>query len=219
MSERIRPQDSADLLPGRLPVFPLSGVLLLPRGNLPLNIFEPRYLAMVDDALKTDRLIGMIQPRDSDEKGAVSLFDTGCAGRITSFAEQDDGRYLITLTGICRFRISCEIEPVSGYRRIEPDWSAFRDDFKPLDSLDLDRPLLKKMLGDYFDLQGLSCDWDAVDGTPDERLITCLSMICPFEPGEKQALLEAVCGRERAIKFMTMLKMALHRQGSCSGCH
>lgn len=207
-------EDGAPSLPDEIPVFPLPGVLLLPRGHLPLNIFEPRYIAMVDDALKASRMIGMIQPRDDS-----ALYDTGCAGRITSFNETGDGRYLITLTGISRFKIKNEIEPKNGYRRVMPDWSPFAHDFHELKCLDIDRADLKKMLHDYFQMQDLHCDMDSIDNAPDEKLITCLSMICPFDAGEKQALLEAKCCRERAQKFMALLKMALHKDGCCGGCH
>jgi uncharacterized protein len=206
-------------MPDTIPVFPLSGVLLLPRGYLPLNIFEKRYLAMVDDALKADRLIGMIQPKVADDGGKGPLFETGCAGKITSFAEMGDGRYEITLTGVCRFRVTQELPAEKPYRRVRADWARFDKDFTPGDSLDVDRPLLKKMLKDYFELHDLSCDWDAIDGAPDGRLITCLSMICPFDPGEKQALLEADCCRDRAEKFMSLLKMAVQGGGCGSGCH
>ena len=206
-------------MPPTLPVFPLTGVLLLPRGYLPLNIFEPRYLMMVDDALKSDRLIGMIQPRMSDDGGKGPLFETGCAGKITSFLETGDGRYEITLTGICRFRTAKEVSNGTPYRRMQADWARFDKDFTPGDCLDIDRPLLKQMLKDYFAKHDLSCDWDAIDGAPDGRLITCLSMICPFDPGEKQALLEADCCRDRARKFMSLLEMAI-QGGECgSGCH
>ncbi len=217
--------DSAAALPAILPVFPLEGVLLLPGGQLPLNIFEPRYLAMVEDALKADRMIGMIQPRNrapeaSGKGGDGALFETGCAGRITSFNETDDGRYLIGLTGISRFNITRELDMKHGYRRIAPDWTAYQADRNPAGCLDLDRQKLKIMLKDYFALQGIDCDWDAVDGASDQKLITCLSMICPFESSEKQALLEAACCRSRAVLFMGMLEMAICAgDGHGGGCH
>jgi Lon protease-like protein len=218
-SARLKPEPkAAPDLPSVLPLFPLSGVLLLPRGHLPLNVFEPRYIAMVDDALKHSRMIGMIQPRNPDSP--ADLFRTGCAGRITSFAETEDGRYLITLTGLCRFAVTEELPPQNGYRRARVDGGAYRNDFKPVECLDIDRRELRAMLKEYFTLQDMSCDWEAIDNAPDERLITCLSMICPFDAGEKQALLEAGCCRERAEKFMTMLRMALHdREECCGGCH
>jgi Lon protease-like protein len=202
-----RPDD----LPGAIPVFPLDGVLLLPRGNLPLNIFEPRYLAMVEDALKADRIIGMVQPSGPD-----ALYEVGCAGRITSFHETDDNRYLITLTGLSRFRIRHELPQQRGYRRVEADWAGFADDLKPVSAgIDLDRARLHKLLSSYFELQGLSCQWDAIDNAPDDKLVTCLSMICPLEASEKQALLEAPCCKTRAEMFMAMLELAV-RGGDAS---
>ncbi|HEY8189402.1 MAG TPA: LON peptidase substrate-binding domain-containing protein [Micavibrio sp.] len=192
------------VLPDEIPVFPLSGVLLLPRGSLPLNIFEPRYLAMVDDALKTNRLIGMIQPRAGDD-----LFQTGCAGKISSFTETDDNRYLITLKGISRFRIAGELPPVKGgYRRALADWSDFRKDIDPAGELNIDRGKLTDLLRSYFDMEGMNCDWDAIENASDDRLITCLSMVCPLNAGEKQALLEAPCCKTRADLFIALLEMA-----------
>jgi uncharacterized protein len=207
----------SDGLPALIPVFPLAGVLLLPRGELPLNIFEPRYLAMVDDALKADRLIGIIQPRLTetvppgiDNSKLLALYTTGCAGRITAFSETGDGRYLITLTGLRRFRLGEELPMVNGYRRIQPEWFSESADNTPAQGLNLDRSALKRMLEDYFERNGLSCDWEVINDTPDERLITCLSMICPFDPEEKQALLEAACCQQRAERFMSLLRMALY---------
>lgn len=191
-------------LPDTLPIFPLSGVLLLPRGELPLHIFEPRYKAMIDDALGGNRMLGIVQPK---ECGA--LFEMGCAGKITTFEETQDGRYYISLSGICRYRIEDELEDFHGYRRVKPDWSKFSDDLDPAGCLDLDRGKLKEMLGNYFDLHDIDCDWSLVDGAADERLITCLSMVCPFDAGEKQALLEAECCHERSRLFFTMLEMAV----------
>lgn len=192
-------------LPNILPVFPLPGVLLLPRGQLPLHIFEPRYRAMVDDALRGDRMIGMIQPR---ENGA--LFDTGCAGRIKSFEETEDGRFYLVLNGVCRFDIKKELEQEKGYRRATPDWTPYIKDLEPTGCLDLDRGKLKDMLAHYFTMHDIDCDWGLVDEAADESLITCLSMVCPFDAGEKQALLEAKCCKERSRLFMTMLEMAVH---------
>jgi Lon protease-like protein len=198
-----------ETLPDNLPIFPLGGVLLLPRGVLPLNIFEPRYIAMVDEAMRSHRLIGMIQPR---EDGA--LYKVGCAGRISSYHETSDGRYEIVLTGVCRFTISDELPQVDGYRRARIAWDDFKDDLEPIGCLDMDRGKLNALLKDYFEHNGLTCSWEAVEGASDEKLMTCLAMICPFEPHEKQALLEAPCCRERAKLFMTLLEMA---QGDC-GC-
>lgn len=204
-------------LPAELPLFPLPGVLLLPHGQLPLNIFEPRYLAMVKAALKTDmRLIGMIQPRDphaQDITDDAALFTTGCAGKITRFEEQKDGRYHITLSGICRFRIGRELAPDhAGYRRVRADWVPYGCDLMPADMPNLDRDRLKRLLNDYFSIHDFDCDWDKIDCAENDRLLTILSMICPFDPGEKQALLEAGCCTSRAALFLDMLEMAVRSE-------
>lgn len=202
-----------ETLPETLPVFPLDGVLLLPRGSLPLNIFEPRYTAMVDAALKGDRLIGMIQAREDG-----SLYDVGCAGRITSYNETTDGRYEVVLTGIMRFRIEQELEQQSGFRRVAAHWSSYQKDIEPIACLDIDRPRLNTLLKKYFELQGLTCSWEAVQGASDEKLLTSLAMICPMEAKEKQALLEAPGCKERAKLFMTLLEMSICG-GDCAGRH
>ncbi|CAO3448306.1 Uncharacterized protein, similar to the N-terminal domain of Lon protease [Azospirillum argentinense] len=207
---------SPDRLPRQLPIFPLAGVLLLPRGRLPLNIFEPRYLAMVEDALAGDRMIGMVQPTDpACRLREPAVYGTGCAGRITSFAETEDGRYLITLTGVSRFAIMRELEVQRGYRRVAADWDRFSGDLiDPLerggaDGGGLDRPRLLAGLKGYFRMQGLSVDWKAIDGTPDERLVTSLAMICPFSASEKQALLETPDLPERAKLLIALVEMAI----------
>lgn len=197
-------------LPEELPIFPLTGVLLLPRGQLPLNIFEPRYIAMVDEAMKSHRLIGMIQ---AGEDGTI--YKTGCAGRIISYNETHDGRYEIVLSGICRFKIEYELDQKNGFRRVKANWTEFKHDMEPMVCLDMDRPKLTKLLKNYFQQQGLTCSWDAVDNAADEKLITSLAMICPFDAKEKQALLEAPCCKERAKLFMTLLEMEC--SGEC-GC-
>ncbi len=196
-------------LPQTLGIFPLSGVLLLPRGKLPLNIFEPRYLAMTEDALQGDRLIAMVQPVGADASGdQPEVFPVGCAGRITQFAETEDGRYLITLTGLCRFRIERELPLFCGYRRVAADFEPFRSDFEP-EAASLDRSRLLTALRVYLKLQHLSADWDSIEAAPDERLITSLSMICPFSCREKQALLESPCLAERARVLTALLEMAV----------
>ncbi len=192
-----------------MPVFPLSGVLLLPDGQLPLNIFEPRYLAMVDDALSNDRLIGMGQPLETDaEASEPALYEVACAGRITSFEETDDGRYLITLTGICRFRLGDEMSTVRGYRRFATDWSGYRRDMDPEMDLQVDHDRLHRALKIYFKQQGISANWEAIQNTPDTRLITSLAMICPFAPTEKQAILEADTAQCRADTVLSLLEIA-----------
>lgn len=210
-------------LPGDIPIFPLNGVLLLPHGQLPLNIFEPRYKAMVDAALKGQRMIGIVQPRYIEgETGPddTELFRTGCAGKITSFEETVDGRYIVILSGICRFNIIKELSVQEGYRRIVPDWMPYRKDMEHVECLDMDRKRLHILLADYFERHDISCDWNAIDKAPDNKLITCLAMICPFGAPEKQALLEAGCCFERAKLFLAMLEMAVHgHDEACSWQH
>ena len=196
-------------LPQSLPIFPLTGVLLLPRGKLPLNIFEPRYLAMTEDALHGDRLIGMVQPMEEDASGdQPSVFPVGCTGRVTQFSETEDGRYLITLTGLCRFRIDRELPLFCGYRRVVPDYSPYQSDFE-VERLSFDRARLLAALKVYLKLKQLSAEWDSIESAPGERLITCLSMICPFSPREKQALLESPTLAERVQVLTVLLEMAV----------
>ena len=202
-------------LPDTLPVFPLKSAFLLPTGQLPLNIFEPRYLQMIEDALKNARMIGMIQPANEDEKPA--LVKTGCAGKIIEFSETSDGRYLITLAGSYRFNVYEEMDTSKLYRIVKPDWTPYESDHKAHRCLDLNRERLKALLKEYFTNEGMDCDWAAVDGAPDGKLITCLSMVCPFEAKEKQALLEAPCCKTRAELFLGMLEMAVNAQKSGGG--
>jgi uncharacterized protein len=214
-------------LPQTLPVFPLTGVLLLPRGKLPLNIFEPRYLAMIEDALASrDRLIGMIQPREPGTEGMTRggavpppppLYTTGCAGRISSFSETDDGRFLITLAGICRFDIEEELPTPRGYRRVVPNYTRWQDDLTPeaagatVGAFDRDR--LVRGLRAYFAARNIAVDWNAITETPDERLVTTLAMLCPFAPQEKQALLEHPTTAERARGMTALIEMAVAGTG------
>jgi Lon protease-like protein len=204
---------SVKSLPSVLPIFPLTGVLLLPRGRLPLNIFEPRYLALFDDALASERLVGMIQPAEhaTDALGGARLFHVGCAGRIVSFSETGDGRYLVALAGVARFQIASELPLHRGYRRVVPDWAPFGADLDH-DSGGIDRTRLIELLRIYFRQTGLSADWGVVSKAPDERLVTSLAMICPFAPPEKQALLEAGCLTERARLMMSLLEIAIAGQ-------
>ena len=194
-----------------LPIFPLAGVLLLPRGRLPLNIFEPRYLAMTRDALAGDRLIGMVQPSDPNVplSGNPPVYPTGCAGRITSFSENDDGRYLITLTGLCRFRIHEELPLHNGYRRVIPKWDEFANDLRNLREPGFDRERLVRGLRTYFERHQIKAEWDAINSVPGERLVTSIAMVCPFEPSEKQALLEARDIDERAKLLTAIVEMAV----------
>lgn len=213
-------------LPQDLPVFPLRGALLLPGGFLPLNIFEPRYIAMIDAALRADRIIGMIQPRRADMKAETGpddtpVYETGCAGRITAFEETPDGRYGITLQGLCRFRVVRELPMESGFRRMVSDWRNFRGDLEPQDCFGLDRARLTELLHRYFPQQGLTCEWEHMEGIPDEKLMTCLAMTCPLAPEEKQALLEAASCAARAEMFLAMLEIAIKSEetAGCNHCH
>lgn len=197
-------------LPDVIPIFPLQGALLLPGGQLPLNIFEPRYLRMVDDALAGSRVIGMIQPRDQVETGeTVNLYGVGCAGRLTGFNETEDGRYLITLTGIRRFGAGAEITSTTPYRQIVPDFSKYEADTKSDPSADLvDRDRLESAMRYFLDAEGLKTDWDAVTDAPTEALVSSLAMGCPFAANEKQALLEAINAQERADCLIALMEMS-----------
>lgn len=221
-----------DELPDTLPIFPLAGVLLLPGGTLPLNIFERRYLHMVADALKTDtRMIGMIQPTGADdaaEDGAPGngddiaavngpgpeVYPVGCAGRIVSFAESGDGRYMITLDGMVRFAIAKELEPVRGYRRVRPDYSAYAGDMVPSPRELVDRDRMVAALGHYFKVNGIEPNWAAIKKMGDESLINFLAQGCPFDTSEKQALLEAEDAVARAEVLLTLLEMSSGPAGS-----
>jgi len=195
-------------LPHSLPLFPLSGALLLPRGNLPLNIFEPRYLEMVDYALTGDRLIGMIQPTEDENTTLVpKLSQVGCAGKITSFQETPDNRYLITLTGVCRFRLTGEMEQQTAWRGGQCDFAPFAADLAEESESDFPRERLLKALKGYLATRDMKADWNSVMTAPGEALVNALSMMCPFDPAEKQALLEAQGFEDRATTLMTLLEM------------
>lgn len=190
--------------PDIIPIFPLTGVLLLPGGQLPLHIFEPQYLAMVQDVLTTpSRLVGIIQPD----------YKIGCAGRVTGFQELCDSRFDITLTGTSRFYLSQETDRCNGYRQGKVSWGDYVNDLawkvQDKDCFDFDRERLYQSLHMFFEYHDMSCCWDMVRSTPDYKLITVLSMICPLEPREKQCLLEAGDCKERAEKFMTMIELAV----------
>lgn len=196
-------------LPDAINIFPLSGVLLLPRGQLPLNVFEPRYLALVDAALSSNRLIGMIQPTQDEEKVLKpTLSRVGCAGRLTGFRENEDGHYLITLSGICRFKVAEEIITDTPYRQVRCDFSPFIEDLTPPDETDFPREHLIVALKDYLQGRDLKADWKSVMGAPPETLVNALAMLCPFEPAEKQALLEAPGWDERVDILIALLEMS-----------
>lgn len=197
-------------LPGVIPIFPLPGALMLPRARLPLHIFEPRYLAMIEDCMKTpERLIGMIQPYDAPGE-AGKLHAIGCAGRLSAFSETDDGRYMITLGGVSRYRVVREIEGFTPYRRCEVTWTGFERDRGPTETdAGLDREKFMSLLGRFFRSRGLSTDWESIREAEDELLINSLSMLVPFEPEDKQALLEAPTLVTRRETLVTLLEFAL----------
>ena len=198
-------------LPDLIPIFPLPGALLLPRARLPLHIFEPRYLAMIEDCLKTQhRLIGMIQPREVPGTNEKLLHAIGCAGRLTAFSETEDGRYMITLAGVSRFRVREEVSGFTPYRRVEIDWSGFeRDRGNEENDPGFRRTVFFEILKRFFAMHQLSTDWESLSGADDELLINSLSMLCPFEPDEKQALLEAPSLATRRETLVTLMEFAL----------
>lgn len=201
---------SAEDLPSDISIFPLTGALLLPRGRLPLNIFEPRYLALTENALATRRMFGMIQPDPIalTTSCGPGLYRIGCLGRLSSFAETDDGRFLITLTGVVRFSVAKECEMRNGYRRITADYGPYLPDLDlaPV-ALPVSRDTLTAALRGYFAQCGFDANWDAVARIGDDTLVVTLAMICPFEPAEKQALLEAPTEADRANALLALLEM------------
>lgn len=210
-------------LPETLPIFPLSGVMLLPGGKLPLNVFEPRYLAMIFDSLAGHRLIGMVQPSQPGgfagdgmpvEDGKPKVHKVGCAGRIVSFNETEDGRLLLALSGVCRFEIGRELDfAQGGYRRVSSLFAPYRADLDHADELvELDRERLMAALAAFFRGRGLSTDWEAVKQAGDRNLVTSLSMMLPFGPAEKQALLESADTTARAKLLVAFLEMGAFGQ-------
>lgn len=194
-------------LPQVIPVFPLDGAVLLARGQLPLNIFEPRYLNMIDDAMAGDRLVGMVQTTGGPADHPA-LAPVGCVGRITNFAETPDGRYMITLTGICRFRIAEEIPARSPYRQARADFQPYATDLIPApSSAAIGRPALLESLRLFLEHRGLEIDWDAARDAPAEALVNSLCMALPFEVAEKQALVEAADLTARAKALTTLLSI------------
>ena len=213
-AEYQRPGDLAEVIP----VFPLPGALLLPRGQMPLNIFEPRYLAMIDDALRSGhRLIGMIQP-DSAHPGPTekpNLFKVGCVGRITQIAETGDGRYLLQLTGIARFRIDEELAVATPYRQCRVDYAPFADDFVARKGEDaVDRERLLRALSEFLRVNDLKADWEGIENAPNEALVNALAMMSPYGTAEKQALLEAPDLKTRAEILVAMTEIELAQKTS-----
>jgi Lon protease-like protein len=213
-------QGSADL-PENIPVFPLAGALLLPRGQMPLNIFEPRYLDMVDDSLRDGhRLIGMIQP-DPAHPGAEdkpTLFKVGCVGRITQFAESGDGRYLMQLTGVARFRVEEELKVATSYRQCRVSYQPFADDFIARKGEDeVDRKAVLEALTSFLKANNLKTDWQGVESAPNEALVNALAMMSPYGVAEKQALLEAPDLKSRAEILIAVTEMELAKKTAGGG--
>jgi Lon protease-like protein len=211
------PADVADVIP----VFPLPGALLLPRGQMPLNIFEPRYLAMVDDALRSGhRLIGMIQP-DTAHPGPPakpSLFRIGCVGRITQLAETGDGRYLIQLTGVSRFAVEQELSVTTPYRQCRVTYQPFADDFiARRGEEEVDRQALLKALAEFLKVNKLQADWEGIENAPNEALVNALAMMSPYGPAEKQALLEAPDLKTRAEILVAATEIELAKGRTATG--
>ena len=207
-----RPAD----LPQKLPVFPLPGALLLPRADLPLNIFEPRYLEMISDALSGERIIGIIQPKDdSDTAERPDLMKVGCAGRITSYAETPDGRMLVMLTGVSRFSIKSEMTVDTAYRQVVADFKPFAIDLvMDLGAAEVNRPALLTAFKDYLNANNMSADWSEINAASTEVLVNTLSLLAPYPAIEKQALLEAPDLKTRADVLVALTEMALSKSFS-----
>lgn len=214
-----RPKTIADI-PASAPIFPLSGALLLPHTHRPLNIFEQRYLDMVDHALRTDRLIALVQPEVADEespKGHVPLRQTGCLGRLIHFEESEDNRYLIILEGIARVSIGAEVKSDLGFRQHMIDATPFADDFKPdLGEEEVDRHRFMSMMREYADFADLELDWDEIDETATADLVNFACMVSPYGAAEKQLLLEAktLVARAETLMAIAELEMARARSGT-----
>ena len=203
-------------LPASIPLFPLNKVLLLPRAKLPLNLFENRYLHMFDYALKNDRYIGMVQPSElsssSGNEKSPSIYNIGCAGYVTAFSQTNDNRYEIILEGVCRFKIKKELETLNGFRRADVQWSKFKSDFKSekLNSREKRNEFLK-ILRPFLEKMSMNFDWEVIEGTNDEDLINTISMCCPFDVNEKQALLEAISLENRREVLTSLIHINLNK--------
>jgi len=210
-----------DDLPRDLPVFAVSGAILLPKGTAPFMVFEPRYLAMVDDALGLGRLFALVQPRDDKDRGGVvpGLYDTGCLARITAFGETGDGRYLITAAGLCRFRLAGEVEGRGGYRRVRTDYLPYAADLDGSDTGPVDRRGLLTIVRAYLGGLGMSADIAQLEKADDADLSVRLAMACPFAPAEKQALLEAASHAERCRLMTTLIQRELLNETGGSSIH
>jgi uncharacterized protein len=204
-----------DDLPPALPVFPLNGALLLPRIDLPLNIFEPRYLKLFDDAMSGSRVVGIIQPQAGDDSNRPQLSTVGCAGRVTSFAETPDGRILVSLTGVCRFKVTSELETVTPYRIVKADYRPFAADLViGTGASDVNRTAVLKAFRDYLEANNMTTNWEDVEAINTEQLVNTLSLMAPYPAHEKQALLEASDLKARAEMLVALTELALAKQGN-----
>jgi Lon protease-like protein len=209
-------------LPETFAVFPLEGVLLLPRGQLPLNIFEPRYLQMFEDVLAQGRFLGMVQPQmpTTPEEAAQpsKLMKTGCLGRITSFSETDDGRVVVSLTGVARFDVVQELDVTTPYRKVAANYRPYESDLvADVGALDVNRDALLEIVRRYLDANGMTADWDGIESSSNEALVNSLSIISPYGPQEKQALLEAESLAQRADILIALTEMVLAQMASAEG--
>ncbi len=212
-----RPYKSTAELANSIAIFPLPGALLLPRGQMPLNIFESRYMSMIDDALKVHRLIGMVQPKDASNGGThqFDIHNVGCVGRITQIAETGDGRYMLTLTGVARFRVAEELSVMTPYRQCRVEYDEFVADLVDRAGEDVvDRKNVVEALRRFAEMRHLHVDWKEIEGTHTEMLVNALSMISPFGVREKQALLEAKDLKTRAEVLVAITEMELARAGT-----
>ena len=206
-------------LPSSLAIFPLAGAVVMPGTDLPLNIFEPRYLSMVFDALGAHRMIGMVQPDAAATTAGEPVYHTGCAGRITSFSETTDGRLLLVLTGVCRFDIQEELSAINGYRRVVPDWARFRADYKASDEHIQDREELLRSLRSYCEVKQLEVAWDELELLRGGDLVNLLTCRLPLEVADKQALLEVITVAERAKLLNALLGLAMSEGVNATGTH
>ncbi len=202
-------------LPRVIPVFPLPGALLLPGGHMPLHIFEPRYRAMIQDVLAGPRIIGMMQPRNPNQKAKVQdLYGIGCAGRVQAFRETDDGRFYITLKGTCRFAVVEELDAGTPYRQTVVTYARYHADMLPGGDVPVDREKLMPALREFLTRFEVKIDWEALEKVPDDALVRSLAMMCPFEPNEKQALLEAETPTDRGTLVTALIEMAIVPEAS-----
>ena len=208
-------------LPKKLPVFPLSNFIIFPKTTVPLNIFEDRYIDMINDSMKSNKYIGMIQPsevlkRDGNMK-PPSLYNIGCAGFVTAFSQTNDNRYEIILEGVCRFKVKKELELLNGFRRADVQWSKFKSDFK-IEKLDSKEKRVEflKILRPFLEKLSMNVDWEMIEGTNDEDLINTISMCCPFDLNEKQALLETISLEDRREVLTSLIHMNLNKNNMSS---